>query len=85
MISTLVHFKELNTFLDLIRTLFSEEENGVISGKTDIKRLKEWSSLQNMIVVSEIDKVYDVIVSIEDFNSSSNLEELFEKIQSKRN
>lgn len=85
MISTLVHFKELNTFLDLIRTLFSEEENGVISEKTDIKRLKEWSSLQNMIVVSEIDKVYDVIVSIEDFNSSSNLEELFEKIQSKRN
>lgn len=85
MISTLVHFKELNTFLDLIRTLFSEEENGVISEKTDITRLKEWSSLQNMIVVSEIDKVYDVIVSIEDFNSSSNLEELFEKIQSKRN
>lgn len=85
MISTLVHFKELNTFLDLIRTLFSEEENGVISEKTDIKRLKEWSSLQNMIVVSEIDKLYDVIVSIEDFNSSSNLEELFEKIQSKRN
>lgn len=85
MISTLVHFKELNTFLDLIRTLFSEEENGVISEKTDIKRLKEWSSLQNMIVVSEIDKLYDVIVSIEDFNSSSNLEELFKKIQSKRN
>ncbi|MDI9339455.1 MAG: hypothetical protein QM534_02695 [Sediminibacterium sp.] len=68
-----------------MRTLFPEEENGVISEKTDVKRLKEWSSLQNMIVVSEIDKVYDVIVSIEDFNSSSNLEELFEKIQSKRN
>lgn len=80
-----MHSKELNTFLDLMRTLFPEEENGVISEKTDVKRLKEWSSLQNMIVVSEIDKVYDVIVSIEDFNSSSNLEELFEKIQSKRN
>lgn len=80
-----MHSEELNTFLDLIRSLFPEDENGLITEKTNIKNLKEWSSLQNMIVVSEIDKVYDVIVSIEDFNSSSNLEELFGKIQSKKN
>jgi acyl carrier protein len=80
-----VHSKELNTFLDLIRSLFPEDENGLITEKTNIKNLKEWSSLQNMIVVSEIDRVYEVIVSVEDFNSSSTLEELFGKIQSKKN
>lgn len=80
-----MHSKELNTFLDLIRSLFPEDENGLITEKTNIKNLKEWSSLQNMIVVSEIDRVYEVIVSVEDFNSSSTLEELFGKIQSKKN
>lgn len=80
-----MHSEELNTFLDLIRSLFPEDENGLITEKTNIKNLKEWSSLQNMIVVSEIDRVYEVIVSVEDFNSSSTLEELFGKIQSKRN
>lgn len=70
--------------MDLIKSLFSEQENGGISPDSDIKKLKEWSSLQNMIVVSEIDKAYDVIVTIEDFNSSATLEELFTKIVAKK-
>lgn len=81
-----IHVKsgDLDIFIDLIKTLFSEEESGLITENTDIKSLKEWSSLQNMIVVSEIDKIYDVIVSVEDFKSSSTLKELFEKVLAKQ-
>ena len=80
----LVKSGDLDIFLDLIRSLFSEAENGIITEDTDIKSLQEWSSLQNMIVVSEIDKHYDVIVSVEDFKSSCTLRELFEKVVSKQ-
>lgn len=81
-----IHVKSgnLDIFIDLIKSLFSEEENGLITENTDIKCLKEWSSLQNMIVVSEIDKIYEVIVSVEDFKSSSTIKELFEKVLAKQ-
>jgi acyl carrier protein len=70
--------------MNLIKSLFSEKENGVIGPGSDIKKLKEWSSLQNMIVVSEIDKAYDIIVTIEDFNTSDTLEILFTKIAARK-
>lgn len=76
---------EREHFIKLVKSLFSEQENGTIDFNTDIKKLKEWSSLQNMIVVSEIDKAYDVIVTIEDLDSSHTLEELFIKIAAKKN
>lgn len=76
---------ELIDFVNLIKSMFSENENGSITFDTDIKQLKEWSSLQNMIVVTEIDKVYNVIVTIEDFNKSKSLRELFEVIVYKKN
>lgn len=76
---------ELNDFVNLIKSMFSEKENGSISIDTDIKTLKEWSSLQNMILVTELDKVYNVIVTIEDFNNSKTLKELFEVIVAKKN
>ncbi|MBI3519356.1 MAG: hypothetical protein HY062_08365 [Bacteroidetes bacterium] len=76
---------ELNDFVNLIKSMFSEKENGSISIDTDLKTLKEWSSLQNMILVTELDKVYNVIVTIEDFNNSKTLKELFEVIVAKKN
>lgn len=76
---------ELIDFVNLIKSMFSENENVSITFETDIKQLKEWSSLQNMIVVTEIDKVYNVIVTIEDLNNSKSLKELFEVIVHKKN
>lgn len=69
----------------MIRQQFSEYEHVLINENTDIKLLKEWSSLQTMIIVNEIDKAYGVILEAEDFRSANNLTELFHRLQLKQN
>lgn len=74
----------LNTFIELIRNLFISDERNLINEKTDLKLLKEWSSLQIMIVVNEIDKTYNVLLTNEDFLAVKNLEQLYKLIQYKK-
>jgi acyl carrier protein len=73
----------LNTFVSLIRNQFSEKAAAVIDEHTDLKTLKEWSSLQTMIVVNEIDKTYNVVLSSDDFNAAENIYQLFKIVQTK--
>ena len=73
----------LDSFVDLIRNQFREEDRSLINETTDIKVLKEWSSLQTMIIVSEIDKEYGVILDFENIRSANTVAELFAIVQSK--
>ncbi len=76
---------ELDRFITLVRKQFREEDNGPIIESTDLKTLKEWSSLQTMIIVSEIDKEYNVILDFEDIKKAKNVAELFVIVQTKLN
>lgn len=76
---------DLNSFIDLIASLFKKSENELINENTDIKLLNEWSSLQTMIIVNEIDKKYNVLLDVADFKGSKDLKQLFDTIQSKKN
>lgn len=73
----------LDNFLGLIQSQFNDAGSGEIDKNTDLKTLKEWSSLQTMIIVNEIDKTYDVILDFEDIKSSATVEQLFNKVQAK--
>jgi acyl carrier protein len=73
----------LNSFVDLIRNQFRDEDRDRIDEGTDLKTLKEWSSLQTMIIVNEIDKEYNVILGFEDIKNAANVAQLFTTVQSK--
>ena len=75
----------LNSFLNLIKGQFSEPERDRIDQDTDLKTLKEWSSLQTMIIVNEIDKVYNVILDFKDIKDAANVAQLFNAVQAKLN
>lgn len=74
----------LNIFLELIQSQFRDEDRLKITLDTDLKTLKEWSSLQTMIIVNEIDKAYDVILDFQDMKRANSVTELFNIIQSKK-
>ena len=74
----------LNEFVTLIRSLFREEDRSSINEDTDLRTLKEWSSLQTLIIVGEIDNAYNVILGWEDMRKATNVRELFTIVQSKR-
>lgn len=75
----------LEDFVVLIRNQFRQEDQGRIDAQTDLRTLKEWSSLQTMIIVNEIDKEYNVILGFEDLKSAGNVAQLYAIVQSKRN
>jgi acyl carrier protein len=67
----------LDNFVELIRNQFKMEDRHLITEDTDLKGLKEWSSLQTMIIVNEIDKEYNVILDFEDIKNASSVHQLF--------
>lgn len=82
--SRIMSDNDLNSFVELMSSLFKKSEGNEINEKTDIKALAEWSSLQTMIVVNEIDRKYNVLLETDDFKNSSNLKQIFDLIQSKK-
>jgi acyl carrier protein len=82
--STLMSGNSLDTFLNVLRLLFKEESRDAMTVDTDLKSLKEWSSLQTMIIVNEIDKEYQVVLDVDDLKNASSVRELFETVQLKK-
>ncbi len=74
----------LDTFLNFLRLLFKEESRDAMTAETDLSSLKEWSSLQTMIIVNEIDKEYNVVLDVDDLKKASSVRELFEIVQLKK-
>jgi acyl carrier protein len=74
----------LISFVEVIRNQFSEEERPLINETTDIKLLKEWSSLQAMIIVNEIDKNFGVLLTSNNFNTTYSIAELYHIVQQKK-
>lgn len=75
----------LDNFIDLIRDQFSDKEKALINKNTDLKSLKEWTSLQTMIVVNEIDKEYGVVLDFNDIKNAITVSQLYETVQKKQN
>lgn len=75
--------ENIDNFIELIRSQFRPEDQALIGEATDLRTLKEWSSLQTMIIVSEIDKEYDVVLGFEDIKNAKNVGQLYSIVQTK--
>ena len=71
---------EKEAFLNLIQNIFEAEVRTSISLDTNLHQLSEWSSLQAMLLVSEIDNMYNIILSANEMKEANTIEKLFEKV-----
>ena len=76
--------KKLNGFVSLLKEQFREEDRDKINSETDLRTLEEWTSLQTMIIVNEIDKQYHVILDVDDLRVAKNVADLFKIVQTKQ-
>ena len=76
--------KKLNSFISLLKEQFREEDRDKINSETDLRTLEEWTSLQTMIIVNEIDKQYHVILDVDDLRAARNVGDLFRIVQTKQ-
>ena len=76
--------KKLNSFISLLKEQFREKDRDKINSETDLRTLEEWTSLQTMIIVNEIDKQYHVILDVDDLRVAKNVADLFKIVQTKQ-
>gem|GEM_PF-2011579 len=70
-------------FLNLFKEQFLPENREKISGGTAFRHLREWSSLQTLIVVTAVDEAYGVILAEEDFRLSVTVSDLYNRLIAK--
>lgn len=75
---------ELNEFIANFASQFDETELDVFSASTEFKELDEWSSLIALSVIAMVDEEYDVTLKGDDITESKTIEELFNKVCSKK-
>lgn len=75
---------ELNGFIANFASQFDETELDVFSASTEFKELDEWSSLIALSVIAMVDEEYDVTLKGDDITESKTIEELFNKVCSKK-
>jgi acyl carrier protein len=74
---------EKEAFLNLIQNIFEAEVRTSIGLDTNLHQLSEWSSLQAMLLVSEIDNQYNIILSANEMKEANTIEKLLEKVMQK--
>lgn len=75
---------ELNEFIANFASQFDETELDVFSASTEFKDLDEWSSLIALSVIAMVDEEYDVTLKGDDITESKTIEDLFNKVCSKK-
>ena len=68
-----------------LRKLFSEildVKTQKLSHKSSPQNISEWDSVNNLILISEIEKEYGVVITIEDVYKLKSLGDVYEFIKS---
>ena len=77
---------EKNEILEKLQLVFREvfgKESLIISEDMSANDIDEWNSLNHMIIVSEVEKVFSIRFKLKDLNKMRNIGDMIEVIMSK--
>lgn len=75
---------ELNDFVLKFAEQFDDTDPSEIKSDTLFHDLDEWSSLIALSIIAIIDEEYDVTVKGDDIQNSKTVEDLYNKVKSKK-
>ncbi len=71
-------------FLENFKNILDDSDLSKIKINTAFREIEEWSSLTALSLIAMVDEEYSVKLTGEDIRNSITLEDIFEKIQSKK-
>ena len=74
----------INTFIEKIEAEFDDVKKGTLTPATSYKDIEGWSSMQALILIALIDSEYDVMLSGEDLNNTSTIQDIYTIVKSKK-
>jgi acyl carrier protein len=75
---------EVSTFLNHFANILDDTNPALITTETIFRDLGEWDSLTALSLIAMVDEEYSLKLTGEDIKSSITLQDIFEKIKSKK-
>lgn len=74
---------DIKEFVQNFADQFDETDASVFTPETRFREIDEWSSLIGLSVIAMVDDEYEVTLKGDDIKSSSTIQDIFDKVQSK--
>ena len=74
----------MKEFIEKFAEIFDDVDPESISGETKFRDMDDWDSIAGLSVIGMADEEYGVTLNADDMRAFQTVEDLFNKIQSKR-
>ena len=74
----------MKEFIEKFAEIFDDVNPESISGETKFRDMDDWDSIAGLSVIGMADEEYGVTLNADDMRACQTIEDLFNKIQSKR-
>ena len=74
----------MKEFIEKFAEIFDDVDSESISGETKFRDMDDWDSIAGLSVIGMADEEYGVTLNADDMRACQTVEDLFNKIQSKR-
>ena len=74
---------EINVFIEKFCEQLEDTDISTINSSTDYKKIGEWDSLVALSVIAMIDEEFEVIITGDDIDGNTTIEDLYNTIQSR--
>lgn len=75
---------EMKEFIEKFTEIFDDVNPESISGETKFRDMDDWDSIAGLSVIGMADEEYGVTLNADDMRACQTIEDIFNKIQSKR-
>ncbi len=75
---------DINSFIKQFEDTIENLPPDSINAETDFKGLEQWDSLGMLSLLAKLDSEYNITLTAKELNSCSNIQELYELLESKK-
>lgn len=74
----------MKEFIEKFADIFDDVDAASLSGETKFRELDDWDSIAGLSVIGMVDEEYGVTFNADDMRSCHTIEDLYNKVQSKK-
>lgn len=74
----------MKEFIEKFAEIFDDIDPAMLCGETKFRDMDDWDSIAGLSVIGMADEEYGVTLNADDMRACQTIEDLFNKIQSKR-
>lgn len=74
----------MKEFIEKFAEIFDDVDPATLGGETKFRDLEDWDSIAGLSVIGMVDEEYGVTFNAEDMRACQTIEDLYNRVQSKK-